>query len=99
MNLSTPLRAASRLLHSLILQWRMHLPKKQCFTFVPPTNSQQSGICQIYAINLDRQPERWADVLRELACILDATGKPLTERVTRYSASDARNSTHDALVM
>jgi GR25 family glycosyltransferase involved in LPS biosynthesis len=64
---------------------------------VPPTNTQQSGICQIYVINLDRQPDRWADVLRGLACILDAAGKPLTDRVTRYSASDARTATHDAV--
>jgi GR25 family glycosyltransferase involved in LPS biosynthesis len=96
MNLSTPLRAVSRFSHYLLLQWRKHLPKKQCFTFVPPTNSGQSGICQIYAINLDWQPERWADVLRELACVLDATGKPLTELATRYSASDARNLTFEA---
>jgi GR25 family glycosyltransferase involved in LPS biosynthesis len=97
MNLSKPLRAASRFLHYLFLQCRLHLPGKQSFAFVPPTNAQQSGICQIYVINLDRQPDRWADVLRELACILDAAGKPLTDRVTRYSASDARTTTHDAL--
>jgi GR25 family glycosyltransferase involved in LPS biosynthesis len=75
----------------------MHFPRKQCFAFVTPTNAQQSGIHQIYVINLDRQPDRWVDVFRELACILDAAGKPLTDRVTRYSASDAQNETHDAL--
>lgn len=80
MNLSKPLRAVSRLLHSLFLQCRAHLPRKQCFAFVPLTNAQQAGICRIYVINLDRQPDRWADVLRELACILGADGKPLTDR-------------------
>lgn len=97
MNLSKPLRAASGFLHYLFLQCRTHLPQKQCYAFVPPTNAQQPGICQIYVINLDRQPDRWADVLRELSCILDAAGKPLTHHVTRYSASDARTATHDAL--
>jgi GR25 family glycosyltransferase involved in LPS biosynthesis len=96
MNLSKPVRAASRFLHYLFLQCRIHLPKKQCFGFVAPKNAEQSGICQIYVINLDRQPDRWADVLHELACILDAAGKPLTDRVIRYSASDARTDTHDA---
>jgi GR25 family glycosyltransferase involved in LPS biosynthesis len=97
MNRSKPLRAASRLLQRIFLQYRKYLPPKQCCTFVLPTDPHLSGICQTYVINLDRQPERWADVLRELACILDATGKPLTDRAIRYSASDARTVTHEAL--
>jgi GR25 family glycosyltransferase involved in LPS biosynthesis len=97
MNLSKPLHAASGFLHLLFLQCRTYLPRKQCFAFTSPTNAQQAGISQIYVINLDRQPERWTDVRRELAFIQDATGKPLTDRVIRYSASDARDATHDAL--
>lgn len=97
MNLSKPLRAASRFLHSMLLQCRLHLPRQQCFAFVPPTNAQRSGIGQIYVINLDRQPDRLADVLRELNCILDAAGKSLTDRVIRCSARDAQNTTHDDL--
>src|ERR1700683_3627562 len=97
MNLSKPLGIAFRLMHHLFLQCRVHLPRKQCIAFVPPATTQQSGICQIYVINLDRQPERWVDILRELACILDVTGEPLTNRVTRYSASDAQTETYDAL--
>src|SRR5438045_4075738 len=97
MNLTKPLRVTSRLLHYIFLQCRMHMPRKQCFAFVSPTNVHQSGICQTYVINLDRQPDRWANVLRELACILDAAGKPLTDRAIRYSASDARAATHEAL--
>src|SRR5713101_2894217 len=97
MNVSKPLRAASRFLHYLFLRCRIHLPRKQCFAFVPPTNAQQSGICQIYVINLDRQPDRWTDVLRELACILDASGKSLSERVVRYSAYDAQTDDQQLL--
>jgi GR25 family glycosyltransferase involved in LPS biosynthesis len=95
MNLSEPLRAASLFLHSLALRCRVHLPRKQCFAFVPLANAQQAGICQIYVINLDRQPNRWTDVLRELACILDAGGTPLADRASRFSASDAQTTTHD----
>ena len=97
MNLSKPLRAASRVLHYIFLQCRMQLPRKQCFAFVSPANAHLSGICQTYVINLDRQPDRWSDVLRELACILDAAGKPLTERAIRYSESDAQATTHETL--
>ena len=90
MNLSKPPRAVSRLLRSLFLQCRTHLPRQQCLSFVRSLDTQQSGIGPIFVINLDRQPGRWTDVLRELACILDAAGKPLSERVVRYAACDAQ---------
>ncbi|WP_081493025.1 MULTISPECIES: family 16 glycosylhydrolase [Bradyrhizobium] len=95
MNLSKPLRAASLFLHSLVLRCRVHLPRKQCFAFVPPTDAHEVGISQIYVINLDRQPGRWTDVLRELACILDASGTPLADRASRFSASDAQTPPDD----
>ncbi|MCK1513077.1 family 16 glycosylhydrolase [Bradyrhizobium sp. 190] len=95
MNLSKPLRAVSLFLHSLALRCRVYLPRKQCLAFVSPANPQQTGISQIYVINLDRQPNRWADVLRELACIVDSSGTPLTHRANRFSASDARSTQHD----
>ncbi|MBY0567330.1 MAG: family 16 glycosylhydrolase [Hyphomonadaceae bacterium] len=41
-------------------------------------------------INLDRQQRRWADMLRELGCVLDKNGRPLPERVVRHAASDAQ---------
>lgn len=55
-----------------------------------PSDTHQSGIGPIYVINLDRQPDRWTNVLRELACILDSAGKPLSARAIRYSACDAQ---------
>jgi GR25 family glycosyltransferase involved in LPS biosynthesis len=64
---------------------------------VSPTNGHLSGICQTYVINLDRQLDRWGDVVQELACILDADGKPLKDRAITYSANDARNAAHEAL--
>ena len=97
MNLSKPLSAASRFLHFLFLHYRLHLPRQRCLSFVPPSDAQQSGIGPIFVVNLDRQPNRWADILRELACILDAAGKPLSERVVRYSACDAQNDPQQLL--
>jgi len=90
MNLSKPLRAASRFLYFLFLQCRTHLPRQQCLAFVPPSDAHQSGIGPIFVINLDRQPDRWTDVLRELSCIRDAAGIPLSARAIRYSACDGQ---------
>jgi hypothetical protein len=68
MNLSKQLRLASRVLHNLFFQFRFRLPRQRCLTFFVQ-DSQQSGIGPIFVINLDRQKNRWADVLRELDCI------------------------------
>lgn len=97
MNLSKPLSATVRLLHFLLLQCRRHMPRQQCLAFVPPSADQKSGIGPIFVINLDKQPNRWAEVIRELACILDADGRPLSERVVRYSAYDAQSDTQELL--
>lgn len=90
MNLSKPLRAASRLLYSLFLQCRIHLPRQQCLAFRSPSDGRRPGIGPIFVINLDRQPDRWTNVRRELGRIVDAGGKLLSERVVRYSACDAQ---------
>ena len=90
MNLSKPLRSVSCFLHILLLQYRSHLPRKWCRTFLGASDAQRSGIGPVFVINLDRQSNRWTDMVRELDCILDAPGKPLSERVVRYSACDAQ---------
>lgn len=97
MNLSKPLRTASRFFYTLFLQCRTYLPRQQCLAFIPPSDAYQSGIGPIFVINLDRQSDRWNDVLRELDCILDATGKPLSARVIRYSACDAQSDVQQSL--
>src|SRR3989442_6997775 len=91
MNLSKPLPTISRLLYSLVLQCRAHMPRQECLAFAQSTDSRQLGIGPIFVINLERQPQRWVNVLRELSRILDASGKPLSERAIRYSACDAQS--------
>ena len=91
MNLSKPLRSVSRLLYSFALRCQAHLPRQECLAFAQSSDPRQSGIGPIFVINLERQPQRWANVLRELSCILDASGEPLSERVLRYSACDAQS--------
>ena len=97
MNLLKPPRAAFRLLHSLFLKCRIHLPRQQCLAFMSSPDCQQPGIGPIYVINLDRQPDRWIAVRRELDRIVDAGGKSLSERVVRYSACDAQANPDELL--
>ena len=97
MNLSKRLLVPSRFLHFLFLQCRTHLPRQKCLAFAPPSATQQLGIGPIFVINLDRQPDRWSNVHRELACILDSAGKPLSERALRFSACDAQADAQQSL--
>ena len=90
MNLLKPLRSASRLIYVLFFRCRFRLPRQRCHTFLGASNDQQSGIGPIFVINLDRQTNRWADMVRELDRILDASGNPLSERAIRFSACDAQ---------
>ena len=48
-------------------------------------------IAGIYVINLDRQPNRWRRVMRELARFRAADGRVLTDLVIRLAAVDARD--------
>ncbi len=48
------------------------------------------AIQRIYVINLDREPDRWRHMSRELRSLYDRSGKPLTAISRRFSAVDAR---------
>ena len=90
MNLSKPLSSASRIIYSLFLHARFHLPRQRSLTFGRDSDALRSGIGPIFVINLDRQTSRWTDMVRELGSISDAHGMPLSDRVVRYSACDAQ---------
>lgn len=49
------------------------------------------AIGAILVVNLDRQPERWRRVLRELGRFRMSDGNPLTSIVRRFAAVDARD--------
>lgn len=91
MNLSRPLLAPAKLLYSIGLKSRRLLPLQQCHTFGPSTESERLRIERIYVINLDRQPDRWAEMSRELSQVLDSSRATLTKRALRYPAVDARS--------
>ncbi len=90
MNLSKPLSSASRIIRSLLTYARLCLPKQRSLTFGGQSDSRRFGIGPVFVINLDRQTRRWTDVVRELNRILDAQGRPLSDRMVRYSACDAQ---------
>ncbi len=91
MNLSRPLRSPSKLLYRIGLKIRRLLPRQQCHTFGPSNGKQRQRIERIYVINLDRQPERWSEIRRELSRVLDSSGAELAKLTVRYSAVDARS--------
>ena len=51
---------------------------------------QDDVIQRIYVINLDRKPDRWRQVSRELGRLRDRSGKRLSSISRRFSAVDAR---------
>lgn len=53
-------------------------------------DQESDGIQRIYVINLDRQPDRWRLMTRELGRLQDRSGKPLHVMARRFSAIDAR---------
>ncbi len=91
MNLSIPLRAPSKLLYRTALKCRRLLPRQQCHTLGPSNAKKRQRIEQIYVINLDRQPDRWTEMSKELSQVLDSSGAELTKLTVRYPAVDARS--------
>ena len=97
MNLSRRLPVPIRLLHSIGLKSRRLLPRQQSHTFGPSTESKRHRIERIYVINLDRQPDLWAEMSQELSQVLDSSRASLAKRAVRYPAVDARSFTQPPL--
>lgn len=91
MNLSRPLAAHLRLIDFINVKARNFLPRQRSHS-IGRTNAKQRQLIEcIYAINLDRQPERWIRTRREFSRVLNASGEELTEMIVRYPAVDARS--------
>jgi GR25 family glycosyltransferase involved in LPS biosynthesis len=91
MNLSRPLSAPSKSIFRIWMKLRRLLPKQKCRTFAPANPNEQPGIGRIYVINLDRQPDRWAEMERELRHVVNASGTELADLTVRLSAVDAED--------
>ncbi len=90
MNLSYPLLASSKLLYRIGMKCRRLLPRTRSQTFGPSNPKERPRIERIYVINLDRQPDRWVEMGRELRHVLDSSGAELGNLTERYPAVDAR---------
>lgn len=74
------------------LRTRPLIWKQTCKSSFGPFSEDRIG--HVYVINLDRQPERWTRVLRELRHVRDGSGGLLADHTTRVPAVDARNFGH-----
>jgi GR25 family glycosyltransferase involved in LPS biosynthesis len=83
-----------RTVYRAALRARRLLGRQRCAAFGDSAARGLPTIEHVYVINLDRQPDRWRRMVEELDSVLDASGLPLSHRVTRVSAVDAREQ-HD----
>lgn len=77
-----------RLLYRLITQARLLDTKTKSNSFA--SSEASDAIQRIYIINLDRKPDRWRQVSRELKRIRSRSGASLLSISRRFSAVDAR---------
>ena len=84
----------TRLQHKLLFYTRVLEinTKSNSFATQNPSNSIQ----RIYVINLDRKPDRWKQISRELKRIRSWSGEALFSITRRFSAIDARYLTKES---
>jgi len=70
---------------------RRLMPRQKCSTFGAKRENRNLQIEKIYVINLDRAPNRWFKIKRELKHILDYSGIELLNLTERNVAVDANN--------
>src|SRR5687767_13609689 len=97
MNLASPWSAPSKFLFRIALKFRRLLPKKRSQAFGAWNDKEQPRIDHIYVINLNRQPDRWAEMKHELRHVLDWSGVELWNFSKRYAAVDATHFLQDPL--
>ncbi len=97
MNLASPWHAPSKFLFRIAMKCRSLLPKRRCQAFGTLNTKELPRIQRIYAINLKREPARWADMEHELRHVLDCSGAELWNLTERYAAIDANNFTQEPL--
>ena len=77
-----------RLQYWVSLHTRFAAGNANCASFA--TEDHDDVIQRIYVINLDRKPDRWRQVSRELERLRGRSGMPLSSISRRFSAVDAR---------
>jgi Glycosyltransferase involved in LPS biosynthesis len=77
---------------------RRLLPRSKCRAFGTSYPREQPRIERIYVINLDRRPDRWIEIERELSRVVNAEGVLLKDMTVRCSAVDAKDISESPLV-
>ena len=95
MNLNRTSLAVLRLAFRLGYGLRRFLPKQTSKAFGLRRMSEGQTIEKIYVINLDREPDRWSRVKKELRRIRDRHGGDLLSLTERHAAVDARSFLQD----
>src|SRR5437899_5772685 len=95
MNLAGKPPAVLRLAFRLGYGLRRILPKQTSKSFGPRGEPEGQIVEKIYVINLDRKPDRWSRVTKELRRIRDRYGNDLLDLTERHSAVDARSFLRD----
>lgn len=90
MNMDKDSRSSLNIGSKILMMLRRTFAKKKCSAFNVFNNSGTSNyIEKIYAINLDRQPDRFSRVQSEFSRVTDVFRKPLINILERVSAIDA----------
>ncbi|HAF09325.1 MAG TPA: hypothetical protein DCK98_04490 [Chloroflexi bacterium] len=89
MNISSFSGFSDRLQYWVMLHTRFLAGTPNSASFA--TEDHSDAIQRIYVINLDRKPDRWRQVSRELRRLRGRLGKPLSSISRRFSAVDARH--------
>lgn len=95
MNLARKQLAVLRLAIRLGHGFRKFLPKQTSRAFGKRRRLAVKTIEKVYIINLDREPDRWSRVKKELRRIRDAFGYDLLSLSERHAAVDARSFLQD----
>jgi beta-glucanase (GH16 family)/GR25 family glycosyltransferase involved in LPS biosynthesis len=88
MNMLTFADFKERFAHRLRLRTRVLDLRRRAKVF--SSGDESDAIKRIYVINLDRKPDRWSRLRRELNRFQDRHGEQLSTVVRRFSAIDAR---------
>ena len=92
MNINKDSRGFLDIGNALLMKLRRIFAKTKCSAFnILNNNEKLNYIGKIYAINLDRQPDRFSRVQSEFSRVTDAFRKPLINMLERVSAIDAIN--------
>jgi len=91
MNLLPALSISSKVLSRIGTTLRRLMPRQKSRVFENSKLSEHPCVRDIYVINLNRCPDRWVQMRRELSLVGDSEGTPLSEMAVRCAAVDARD--------